>query len=289
MSQPSPEHNRPVNVLRYGIVSIEGDTITCALGDDLMIYVPIVGVCQIIGGDADREQARIQADDTLRDSLLTLDFNILQDGKRIRAPLACISWTRLHTWLAGIPLDQVPDPQTRAKLAAMKRELADLVYAYFGRTLLPADLKQEQEAHLTAEQRQFYASMEDVYQLNHRMDDLLTTIQELKEDVNHLKAVVALEPEQGELIDKNQKRQFEAIIGILAKLAEHKEKGSFEEVYAEMKRQIGFTNYMTLPVRKWEPLIRYCILLHNRYTHNAPLPRVFTLALETKSQGSLFG
>lgn len=289
MTDQKPEQNKTVNVLRYGYVSIEGDSVTCALGDDLMVYVPIVGVCQVVGGDAAQEEARIRTDESLSDGLFTLNFNIRKDGEVVKSALACISWTRLHTWLAGIQLDLVTDPDTRAKLLAMKRELADLVYAYFGRTALPADLKQEQEAHLTQQQRQFYASIEDVYQLNHRIDGLIETIEGLKQEVTHLRTAVSLEPEQGELIDKNQKRQFEAIIGILARLAESKEKGSFEDVYAEMKKQIGFTNYMTLPVRQWEPLIRYCILLHNKYTRNAPLPRVFSLALESRSQGSLFG
>ena len=289
MTDQQPEPTKTLTVLRYGYVSIEGDSITCALGNDLMVYVPIVGVCQVIGGNPDQEERRIREDEALRDGLYSLDFNLRKNGETVKTALACISWTRLHTWLAGISLEQVTDPDTRAKLLAMKRELADLVYAYFGRTALPADLKQEQETHLTREQRQFYASMEDVYQLNHRIDGLLETIEGLKQEVSHLKASVSLEPEQGELIDKNQKRQFEAIIGILARLAEQKEKGSFEDAYAEMKKQIGFTNYMTLPVRLWEPLIRYCVILHNRYTHNAPLPRVFTLALETRSQGSLFG
>lgn len=289
MTDQQPEQTKKLTVLRYGYVSIEGDSITCALGDDLMVYVPVVGVCQAVGGSPEQEEQRIRADEALRDGLVTLDFNLRKDGETVKTALACISWTRLHTWLAGIPLEQVPDGETRSKLLAMKRELADLVYAYFGRPALPADLKQEQEAHLTREQRQFYASMEDVYQLHHRIDGLLETIEGLKQEVSHLKASVTLEPEKGELIDKNQKRQFEAIIGILARLAEQKEKGSFEDVYGEMKKQIGFTNYMTLPVRQWEPLIRYCIMLHNRYTHNAPLPRVFTLAIETRSQGSLFG
>ena len=101
---------------------------------------------------------RIRAHHALQQGLVKIDFQVKYGETAFQTrSLNAISITRLHTWLMMLEVSRVENQAIRPKLAAMQEELADLVYGYFGRPLLPPDMREELETafrHIETEQLQ---------------------------------------------------------------------------------------------------------------------------------------
>jgi len=288
-------HQKSLSVVRYGSVGIFADNaqialVECAVGSDLNVYVALPGICEKIGIDANAEIERIQKDDSLLDGLAYLPFNYrnLGTGEAERKIQSCISMTRLHTWLTGINQDTVKDDQMRSALTTMKRELADLVYAYFGRAMLPPDLLKEKETILSEEKQQFYDSVAAVYELKHRMEFAEDSIDALRNELSKLFIAVNLQHENSDFIDHIQQDQYTKIVKILGDLKNKRHEGSFSVVERELKEKFNFASYRVISPDLWESIIDHCILMYKRLSLNAPLPQVFKDAKKTTTQRRIF-
>ena len=281
-----PEFPR-LNVRQYASVVIEGIRIPCAITDQLFVFIPILGVCEVVGIDSTIEEARIQKDQALYEGLayLPFSFRATQDAFHYEE-IACINLTRLHTWLWSIDLDSVPDDPMRQKLLIFKRELADLAYAYYGRPMLPSDLKAESQQFLSPEQASRFEILEDQYHADHPIDE---------DDPDSSKApgitvAVSSEPLSVEFIDEAQGKIYRDIIGILGRLAEKKKipndkRKGYQRVEGGLKEEFGFTYYWTIPADQWEAIIRHCIQVFRGYAGpNTPIPPILTNALKMKAR-----
>jgi len=288
-------HQKTLSVVRYGSVGIFADNaqialVECAVGSDLNVYVALPGICEKIEIDVNSEIKRIQKDDSLLDGLAYLPFNYrnLGTGETDMKTQTCISMTRLHTWLAGIPQDAVKNEQMRTALTTMKRELADLVYAYFGRAMLPPDLLKEKETILPEGKQQFYDSVAAVYELKHRMEFAEDSIDALRNELSKLYVAVNLQHENSDFIDHIQQDQYTKIVKILGELKNKRHEGSFSGVERELKDKFNFASYRVIAPDMWEPIIDHCILMYKRLSQNTPLPQVFKDAKKTTTQKRIF-
>ena len=94
----------------------------------------------IIAG-MEEELGRIQGNHLIADGLFIIPFGILDSsGKTHMEDFPALSLTRLHTWLALIPAESVADEALRQKLVITQKELTDLIYGYFGRTIMPVEM-----------------------------------------------------------------------------------------------------------------------------------------------------
>ncbi len=250
-----------LSVRQYASVVIDGIRIPCAITDQLFVYIPILGVCEVIGINSETEESRIQKDPALNEGLAYLPFSLRVAEKTFHEEeIACINLTRLHTWLWGIDLEAVPNETTRAKLLVFKRELADLAYAYYGRPMLPPDLKAEGQQFLTEEQSSRFEILEKQYLEDHPVGS-----EEAPE--KGFTVAVSSEPPSVEFIDDAQGKMYRDMIGILGRLAERKKvpndkRKGYQRVEAGIKEEFGFTYYWTIPAGQWEAIVRHCIQVY---------------------------
>lgn len=283
-SSPSPH----LIVRQYATILIDRTRVPCAITDRMYVYIPVLGVCEVIGIDAEKEEQRIQNDPALSEGLAYLPFSLRIEGHEFQSfEIACINLTRLHTWLWGIQLKDVSEGEMRSKLLVFKRELADLAYAYYGRPMLSQDIKAEEQQYLTEEQQSRFAILDEQYHTDHP-----TVVEEHpdQEPEQGLTVVVSSEAPQVEFIDNDQGRVYRDMIGILGKLAQRKKipgdkRKGFERVEAGLKETFGFTYYWAIPAYQWEAIVRHCIQVYQGYAgRDAPLPPIFTNALKMKAK-----
>ena len=113
-----------------------------------------------------------------------MEFVVIENGKESTRAFLSINLTRLHTWLVGIPAERVDDAQMRLRLEAMQDNLADLVYAYFGRPLMPPDLLSEQETNLPHETQNRYATLDQLQKTEN-------TLAELEGRMNQIEVIIS--------------------------------------------------------------------------------------------------
>lgn len=276
------------SVRRYATVLIEDSRFPCAITDELKVFIPILGVCDVVGLDADKEVARIASDPVLRDGLAYLPFTLrADDGSFQEFEIACINLIRLHSWLWSIDLKDIPTEPMRRKFLVLKRDMADLIFAYYGRAMLSPDLKAEEEQFLTPEQKSRFAILEAQYHADH---PVAPEGGDRQPPEPGLTISVSTEPPEVEFIDRDQRQVYRDMIGILGKLADKKKvpgdkRRGFERVEAGLKAEFGFTYYWAIPAVQWEAVVRHCIQVYQGYAgRTAILPPIFTNALKMKAK-----
>ena len=278
---------------QFGAVYFEGEYIPCAFGGDpghFTAFVVIEGVCRMIGISYETELARIKEHHLLNDGLFRVPFNTVSSaGKLETTEYPAITLTRLHTWLALIPPDSVPDGDMRHKLETVQKELTDVLYAYFGRPLLPEDMRAEDDRYLSDEKRAFYQQIEEAYHLTNRLDTLDENVGELRAQVDKLRIAV-LSAEEGETIDKDQQEMLRAMIDILARQYQEKHgQGTYYEIEKGLKERYNWRYYKSVPNKVWAPMVRECAAIFRQlFPKGTKLPRVFDLALQSTDQAKLF-
>jgi len=189
-----------MKAVRYGQAIIEGASISCAVGENLLIYIPVMEICSAIRVPLENEEKRILESSSLRKGAVVMEFVVIEKGKESPRAFLSINLTRLHTWLAGIPAERVANLQARARLEAMQDNLADLVYAYFGRPLMPPDLLSEQETSLAEETKKRYATLEELQKAE-------TTLTDLEGRINQIEVIISSK-RVGDFVTRDQREQF---------------------------------------------------------------------------------
>jgi hypothetical protein len=209
----SEEHQnilQRVEVVRYGTTLIEDQAVPCCLGRDLMIYIPVAGVCSVIKVNPEDELRRIMEHRSLRQGLALISFAMINEETQeaVKTDLPCISLTRLHSWLNMIPAEEVLDEDMGKRLALMQDQLADLIYAYMGRPLLPEDIKVEREQSLAPEQARFYQVIEEVSHVKEDLSATQDSVEKMGKRLGALEVALSLRTPDGSFIDKRQQVSF---------------------------------------------------------------------------------
>jgi hypothetical protein len=278
---------------QYGVVEFENENIPCAFGGppgQFTALIMIDGVCQAVGVSPAAEVERIQAHHLLRDGLYLVPFQFMDAyGKLSTRDVHAITLTRLHTWLAMIPPDSVPDETMRQKLIVTQKELTDVIYAYFGRRLLPQEMRAEDDRYLDDTRRQLYEKLEEASQLGDRLAGVEGEVRGLQQQVNRLEIAISA-GEAGDNINADQQEQLKAMIDILSRRYEEKHgKGTRGALINGLKERHNWRFFNSVPKRAWEPLVKECAhIFRQLHPTGTPLPRVFELALRTTTQDTLF-
>jgi len=279
--------------VQYGSLTFEEVVIPCAFGGQpgsFTAFIMIEGICGGLGIDPAVEIARIQSEELLADGLYMVPFTYVDErGKPAASDFHAITLSRFHTWLGMIPSSSVPDPAKREKLRTMTAELVDVLYGYFGRPLLPPDMRAEEDAYLSDTARSFYQGLEEASQLPGKVNALEKEYQKLRGQVEGL--VVRLDEIEGDdKIGVDQQQWLRAMFDILGRRYQEKHgQGTYAEVEERMKRQYDFRFYRSVKKSVWPALVRDCIQTHYMLFGRATrLPPVFEKALKDISQDSLF-
>ncbi len=278
---------------QYGVVEFEGESIPCAFGGEpgrFTAFIMIQGVCQVIGIPDENEISRIQGHHLLQDGLFQVPFQFMDArGKISSRDVPAITLTRLHTWLAMIPPDLVPDEVIRRKLVVTQKELSDVIYAYFGRRLLPQEIRAEDDPYIDETRRQVYEKIEEASRLGDRMKSIEGDMQDLKKQVDRLMVTISA-GEAGDNINADQQEQLKAMVDILSRRYEEKHgKGTRGALINELKERHNWRFFNSVPKGSWGPLVQDCVhLFHQMNPQGTQLPRVFELALQSISQNRLF-
>ncbi len=271
---------------QYGAVDFEGQHVPCAFGGEpgmFTAYILIEGVCQIIGIPVEREIERIQNHHLLSDGLGMVSFPMLTpDGKTIRSDQPAISLMRLHTWLALIPPDSLPGEEMRQKLAATQKHFTDVVYAYFGRRILPPEIRAEDESYIDPDRKKLYEMLEAASRFDERLSNIEGKVEEL---------IIAISAgEEGDNISADQQEQLRAMIDMIGNRYEQKHgKGTRGTLINDLKQRHNFRFYNGVTKKAWPALVRDCVARYRQLSPaGAPLPRVFQMALESVEQKPLF-
>jgi hypothetical protein len=271
---------------QYGAVDFEGQHVPCAFGGEpgnYTAFILVEGVCQVIGIPAEGEIIRIQENHLLSDGLFMVSFPMLNEaGKTIRSAQPAISLMRLHTWLALIPPDIVAGDEVREKLAATQKHFTDVVYAYFGRRILPPEIRSEDDPYIDPERKKLY----DMLETAGRFDDRLSTVEGKLEEL-----MIAISAgEEGDNISADQQEQLRAMMDMLNNRYEQKHgKGTRGGLINDIKSTHNFRFYNGVTKKAWPGLVRDCVFRFRQLSpKGTPLPRVFQMALNSVEQNSLF-
>jgi hypothetical protein len=288
-SEPIPHFHTD----QYGVVDFENENIPCAFGGEpgsFTAFIMIQGVCQAIGIPLEAEIARIQGHHLLQDGLYLVPFQFMDNNGKITArDMHAITLPRLHTWLAMIPPEMVPDEDLRRKLVVTQKELTDVIYAYFGRRLLPQEIRAEDDPYIDETRRQVYEKIEEASRLSDRVNSIEGAVEDLKKQVGRLLITVSA-GEEGDNINADQQEQLKAMIDILSRRYEEKHgKGTRGALINGLKERHDWRFFNSVPKRSWEPLVKECMFIFRQlHPKGTPLPRVFELAQQSITQSSLF-
>ena len=264
-----------MKVVQNGQAQIEGIQINCAVGENLHVYIPIVQICYALQIPYEIEEERILSNAALVNGTVMMEFSGIENGKEVRRLFLSINLTRLHTWLAGIPTESVPEISLRSKLAALQNNLADLVYAYFGRPLMPTDILAEQETNLPEETKKRYATIEQLQQAE-------TTLADLQDRVVELEVIIAGK-EVGDFITRQQRQQFKKMVNHLGKILEEKVTGDILHVHQALKEQFKYDSYKVITVEEWPVIVNFCAQWFRRLSPpGKPLPSHFQIVQQNK-------
>ncbi len=271
---------------QYGAVDFEGQYVPCAFGGEpgrFTAYILLEGVCQIIGIPTEGEITRILENHLLADGLGLVAFPVLSaEGQPLRSARPAISLMRLHTWLALIPPESVTSESMRQKLAATQQHFSDVVYAYFGRRILPPEIRAEDDAYLEPQRKQLYDALENAGQWDRRLNAVEEQVKEL---------IVAISAgEGGDAITADQQEQLRAMMDILSSRYETKYgKGTRGRLINDIKTQHNFRFYNSVMKKSWPALVHDLIFrLRQLSPKGAPLPPVYRLAQDSVDQAALF-
>ena len=297
MSEPSSKPIPRFHVDQYGAIEFEGEHIPCAFGGEpgnLTAFIPVEGVCQIIGIPAENEIDRIRGHHLLEDGLFRVPFHALSpEGKMGTREVPAITLRRLHTWLAMIPPEIVTSDEMRAKLVVTQKELSDVIYAYFGRKLLPPEIRAEDDPYIANDRKQIYAKIEEASlladQAANRLNRMEGQVADIQEKVERLMITISA-GEEADNIDADQQEQLKAMIDILGHRYEEKHgKGTRGALINDLKDQHEFRFYNTVKKKNWTALVRDCVQRFRQMnSKGTALPRVFEIALRAVEQDNFF-
>lgn len=292
MSEPSSSLRR-FNADQYGAVDFEGQHVPCAFGGQpgqMTALILVQGVCQIMEIPVETEIERIRGNHLLSDGLFLVPFLAVNEaGKPAPVEYPAITLTRLHTWLAMIPPESVANEAMRQKLVHTQQDLTDVVYAYFGRRLLPQEIRAEDDRYLDAGRKEWYDRLEAVSRLDQRLTSAEQSLHDLSDQVDRLSIAISA-GEGGENITADQQEMLRAMMDLLSARYEAKHgKGTRGALIRDIKDRHNFRFYNTVSKKSWPGLVRDCVArFHSLNPAGTPLPRVFQIALNTFTQDALF-
>jgi hypothetical protein len=298
MAESEKNQPRRFASVQYGSLTFENVNIPCAFGGQpgrFTAFILIEGICNGIGINSEIEIKRIQNEELLVDGLYMVPFKYKDEqGREAVADFPTITLSRFHTWLSLIPSDLAPSEEMRAKLRAMKTELVDVLYGYFGRPLLPADMQAEEETYLSEADRLFYARLAEASQLPGKINDIHEEVEEVHGEVKNLRdqvlrlSVRMRELEGEDTIDAAQQQMLKSMMGVLcARYMEKHGPDTYDVIAKELTTQYNFRHYRASK-KDWPALVQDCIQRHRTlFGRSTPLPRVFQHALEDISQDRL--
>jgi hypothetical protein len=264
-----------MKAVQYGQAIIEGIPISCAVGENLHIYIPVFEICNAIQVPLEDEEKRILENSSLRKGVVMMEFVVIESGQESRHSFLSINLTRLHTWLASIPAERITDASLRSKLETLQDDLADLVYAYFGRPLMPPDLLAEQETSLSEATKNRYATLEELQKTESILADLEGRMNQLE--------VIISNKDVGDFISRTQREQFRVMTVILGKILEEKGTGDIMHVHRELKDQFKFPSYKVITVEEWPRIVSYCQQWFRRISPpGKPIPSAFRVVEQKK-------
>jgi hypothetical protein len=291
VNEPKPIPHFAVD--QFGSVNFEGQDVPCAFGGEpgqLTAFIVIQPICEIIGISAEDEIVRIRSSHLLEDGLFLIPFPIVNaEGRTVRLELPAIKLTRLHTWLALISPETVPNNEMRAKLIVLQKELSDVIYAYFGRRLLPAEMRAEDDPYIDKDKKQFYDKIEEASQLANRVNLMEGEVKDLREKVGQLEIAISA-GDSTDNINADQQEQLKAMIDYLSHRYEEKHgKGTRGQLINDLKSMHNFRFFNTVTKANWAPLVRDCVQrFRQMHPKGTPLPPVFQIAFRSIEQNSLF-
>jgi hypothetical protein len=271
-----PAENAALKALRSETILFEGQILPCVLADDLNIYIPIAPVCDILGIGATPQAQHIRRHRSLRKGLALFEFEVRHgETATRRQKLNAISLTRFHTWLSHIAVDELKNEAARSSLEKMQDNLADVIYAYFGRPVMPKDVLAEKEGSLAPDLRTFYEGIEQARQARQLAESAIDRLAALEDRLDGLEVRIA--PRLEEFITPDQQRQFIRIVNILGDLLKKKNKGDIPTVHNGLKDQFGFTSYKLIPAGNFPAILQFCAQWYARLTPpGTPLPEEFS-------------
>lgn len=271
---------------QYGAVDFENQYVPCAFGGEpgqFTAFILLEGVCQIIGIPVEGEITRILENHLLAGGLGLVAFPVLSaEGKPMRSERPAISLMRLHTWLALIPPEIVAGDEMRQKLLATQQHFSDVVYAYFGRRILPQEIRAEDEAYLEPDRKKLYDALEKAGELDTRVSAVEDQLKEL---------IIAISAgEAGENIAADQQEQLRAMMDILSSRYETKYgKGTRGRMINDIKLQHNFRFYNGVMKKSWPEVVHDLVFRFRQLTpKGTPLPPVYKIALDSVDQAALF-
>ncbi len=278
-----------MNVTKYGSVLIEDQVVPCCIGINGMIYVPVSGVCTVLQISVEQETARIYESASLRKGMADVPFQVIKSDREPTETVYyyAISITRLHSWLMQIPAELVPNDELRSRLTAMQDRLAEVVYAYLGRPLLPEEFRDTMERGVPEETRQLYEAISKISDLQSELSVTKESLEAVSGRVKILEVALSLGSPTGSFIDHRQQEVYRQIIGIVGQLYEKRHPGEFGKVEARLKEQFDFVFYKVIKSEQWEGVIRSLIQTYKSLVPaGTPLPQIFNDALKLKTQSS---
>ena len=283
MAFPSLPH---FETQQFGAVDFEGQYVPCAFGGapgQLTAFILLDGVCRIVGIPVENEIERILTNHLLVDGLGLVSFPAIgEDGKAFRSEQPAISLMRLHTWLALIPPETIESDELRQKLVNTQLHFSNVVYAFFGRRLLPQEIRAEDDPYVNTDRKRLYDALETAGQLDTR----LTSVEE---QVKQLSIAISA-GEAGDYITADQQEQLRAMMDILGNRYEIKHgKGTRGKLIEDIKEQHDFRFYNSVMKKTWPGIVRDLVFRFRQLNpKGTPLPPVFRIAQESVEQASLF-
>jgi len=115
-------------------------------------------VCDIFGIDTQAQTDRIKDHPALRRGLALIEFPLPYGNKGTRMEqMLAISLTRFHAWLSSISIERLSvDDEAKKHLIEFQDVAADVMFGYFGRRLIPEDIRVESEGKQTPNEQVFY-------------------------------------------------------------------------------------------------------------------------------------
>ena len=289
---PSEQSIPQINTNEYGAVDFDGEHVPCAFGGEsgnLTAFILVDGVCQIVGIPSEGEVKRIQDHHLLKDGLYMVSFPTINDeGKVVRNNKPAITLQRLHAWLALIPPDIVSSEVKREKLINTQNNFSDVVYAFFGRRLLPEEIREEDDPYLDENRKKLYSMLEEASKFNDRLASVEDDVAGLRGEVNRLSITISAGEGEG-YINADQQEQLKAMMDLLGNRYEKKHgKGTRGGMINDIKNQHDFRFYNTVTVEQWPDLVRDCAQRCRQLSpKGATLPHVFQIALRSVEQKPL--
>jgi hypothetical protein len=282
-----------VKPIQFGTIIFEGEQIVCAFAGEpgnFMAYVDIEAVFQISTLQVDAEIQRIQNHHLLTDGLFQTTFTYYDNHKKISTDRLVIALSRLHTWLALILLEIIPDDLMRQKLIATQKELTDVIYGYFGRVLMPREILEEEAPYLSPEKKDFYDKLDQAAQASDRRINVVENrVGQLEAQVRSISMQVKIDNDTS-YINPDRQERLRAIIAILNRLYNDKHgPGNYNKVEGELKMRFGFKYYREIPNARYPDVIRECSqIFRGLVSKGTPMYKTIQNALVEINQDSLF-